>query len=108
MVNEETRVEEKTNRPGDEETREQVPEAEEEGTDNGGNLMAGSEIYHHDPVHGEIGKAHEYEDRNRRTSPLASQSWSKESAYKPLSELQHKLSQWPPAPAKTHRAKMNM
>ena len=54
-------VREDTYRPGDEETREQVPETKEEGTNNSSNLMAGSESNNHHPVHWEVGKAHEYE-----------------------------------------------
>lgn len=50
-----------TYRPGDEETREQVPKTEEEGHDNSRNLMVRSQSHNHHSIHGEVGKAHEYE-----------------------------------------------
>ena len=50
-----------TYRPRDEETGEQVPEAEEEGHDNSGNLRSGSQRDNHHSIHREVGEAHEYE-----------------------------------------------
>ena len=50
-----------TYRPGDHEPGEQVPETEEEGHDDCGDLVARSQGDDHHPVHGEVGEAHEDE-----------------------------------------------
>lgn len=48
-------------RPGDEETREEIPKGEEEGHANGGNLVAWRECNQHHPIECEIDQAHEHE-----------------------------------------------
>lgn len=43
-----------------EETREQIPEAKEEGHDNGSNLVAWSQSHKHHSIQSEVHKAHEH------------------------------------------------
>lgn len=44
----------------DKEAREQIPEAEEKGHNNGRYLVAGSQRYNHHPIHREVDKGHEH------------------------------------------------
>ena len=46
--------------PRNEKTREQIPEAQEEGHNNGSNLMARSQCNNHHPIHCEVDEAHQY------------------------------------------------
>lgn len=50
-----------TYRSGDEKTREEVPETDEERHDDGGNLVVGSESHTHHAIESEVDKAHEDE-----------------------------------------------